>query len=45
MVDLLYLFGSIFLVAAVITRLVLCKERRVCYADPEPDPRDWKDKP
>lgn len=42
MVDLLYLFGSIFLVAAVITRLVFGRERRAAYVEPDPEALSWK---
>lgn len=41
MVDLLYLFGSIFLVAAVITRLAFGRERRTAYAEPNPKAITW----
>jgi len=42
MIDLLYLFGTIFLLAAVFTRLVFGRERRTGYAEPNPEALSWK---
>lgn len=42
MVDLLNIFGTIFLLAAIITRLVFGRERRTAYAEPDPEAMTWK---
>jgi hypothetical protein len=42
MVDLLFFFGSIFLIAAIFTRLVFGRERRAAYAEPDPEAMTWK---
>jgi hypothetical protein len=42
MVETLFLFGTIFLLAAIITRLVFCRERRAVYVEPKPEMLSWK---